>query len=165
MVICPECNKSFVKTHNSQKYCTKNCFLIARKKYLVAYKKHKRKPLESHVCPVCKTDFLTNLKFKVYCSRNCFIENRRERHRVTSFNLRKKQRNELMQILGSKCVMCGIEDNRLLVFHHINGGGTKQRDKMGQYGMIRHYLRNQKDAKRELEILCANHNMLKERSQ
>lgn len=31
---CEQCNKSFIKTHNHQKYCSVECFEIARDKYL-----------------------------------------------------------------------------------------------------------------------------------
>ena len=59
-----------------------------------------------------------------------------------------RQRNEALDILGGVCVHCGIDDRRVLEFHHINGKNDRRRDM--------HKLLMEIKAGEEIIILCAN---------
>jgi len=68
-----------------------------------------------------------------------------------------------MDILGGKfCVKCNNNDIRVLQFDHIYGGGRKERIKYkSNYQLITFYFHNPKEAKRKLQVLCANCNQIK----
>ncbi|MDA9202549.1 hypothetical protein N9O46_00175 [Candidatus Pelagibacter ubique] len=36
-MICPQCNKKFIRSHNAQKYCSKICFIVNEKAYQKKY--------------------------------------------------------------------------------------------------------------------------------
>jgi len=78
------------------------------------------------------------------------------------YNITVKER--LFQILGgAKCIRCGFSDKRALQFDHINGGGTQ--DKLKHAGhldrMRRYYLKHPEEARKNLQVLCANCNWIK----
>lgn len=74
-----------------------------------------------------------------------------------------ERKNKLLEILGGKCVRCGITDPRCLQIDHINGGGRVDYIKYGNsQQMVRHYLKDTVKAKETLQILCANCNWIKE---
>jgi hypothetical protein len=68
-----------------------------------------------------------------------------------------KQRNAVIEMLGGKCVYCGISDLRVLQIDHINGGGGKE---IRKYGPRRYkiYLARKCIG---LQLLCANCNAIK----
>jgi hypothetical protein len=77
--------------------------------------------------------------------------------------LRKEKRQEVVRVLGGKCVKCGFSDIRALQIDHINGGGTKELKEFYSMGKIKYYksiieneLRNNK-----YQLLCANCNWIK----
>ena len=75
---------------------------------------------------------------------------------------RKKDRLKLIDLLGGKCVVCGFSDYRALQIDHKLGGGQKQIEQMGDhYFFVRHYLANNDQAIKDLQVLCANHNWIK----
>lgn len=73
----------------------------------------------------------------------------------------------LFDILGRKCsnpkclVLGGCTDVRCLQFDHINGGGTKEIREMGNSQMYRYYADHPEEAKKRIQILCANCNWIK----
>jgi hypothetical protein len=71
-----------------------------------------------------------------------------------------KQRKEILQILGQKCLECGYDDERALVIDHVNSGGSKERQSIGggYYSMI---LKKLKEGTREYQTLCCNCNQIK----
>ena len=68
-------------------------------------------------------------------------------------------RNALIELLGGKCMVCGIEDYRVLQVDHINGGGSIER-RAGK-GRNREYLRKVIDGNKDYQLLCANCNWIK----
>lgn len=75
---------------------------------------------------------------------------------------------KLMEILGGvKCsnpdclVTGGCRDIRCLQFDHINGGGRKESESVGNRQMMFNYLNNPNLAKKNLQVLCANCNWIK----
>ena len=71
-----------------------------------------------------------------------------------------KQRVKLIELLGSKCVMCGFSDIRAIQIDHINGNGIHDR-KTISINFHKHYLSNSELAKEKLKLLCANCNWIK----
>ena len=68
-------------------------------------------------------------------------------------------KRQVFKMLGGKCVVCGIEDARLLQINHKNGGGSKE----GRFGekMYAAILQGKRSTD-DLELRCANHNLLYE---
>jgi hypothetical protein len=65
----------------------------------------------------------------------------------------------VMNLLGGKCVGCGITDLRLLCVNHKNGGGTQDRKNSNKmYREIRDGIRDMAD----YDIRCCNCNVLYE---
>lgn len=72
-----------------------------------------------------------------------------------------KLRNQVLEILGNKCVKCGFLDRRALQIDHIHGGGHKER-KLVSYRTIYRFIRNNpKLALEKYQLLCANCNAIK----
>lgn len=73
-----------------------------------------------------------------------------------------KARTELVTILGSKCVICAIDDPEMLHLDHIYDDGQIDLEKFGSgTSMYLYYLKHQDEAKAKLQVLCANHNWKK----
>lgn len=75
---------------------------------------------------------------------------------------RRKKRDEVIELLGGKCVYCGIIDFRVLQVDHINGGGSAER-KSGAYraGHSYHVINSIKNDEKKYQLLCANCNWIK----
>jgi hypothetical protein len=78
-----------------------------------------------------------------------------ERHR--SLIKARKLREAVIVYLGSQCVQCGIADSRVLQVDHINGGGVKEKNIIGTYGIHRNVLNGTPG----YQLLCANCNWIK----
>ena len=71
-------------------------------------------------------------------------------------------RQQLLQLLGNKCVKCDFIDVRALQVEHKKGGGrAEQRKFNGTQRMYKYYLDNPKQAKKQLQVMCANCNWIK----
>jgi hypothetical protein len=81
--------------------------------------------------------------------------------RLSALRRNRRLKQHLVNILGGKCVECGIIDIRMLEIDHINGGGTSDRRQRGPAGVILYYIRNIEEAKEKLQVLCANHHRVK----
>ena len=71
-------------------------------------------------------------------------------------------KDELFNILGHRCKMCGITDKRLLIFDHINNDGYK--DRRGLHApthFYSNYVGKPIFAILNLQVLCCNCNILK----
>jgi hypothetical protein len=88
---------------------------------------------------------------KIWLEKNKDIINMK--HRIWRHNIQLKFRKKVISALGNKCMICGNSDFRVLIIHHIHGGGNAEREKLGVD--YRYY----KDALNHLEdfqLLCAN---------
>lgn len=71
------------------------------------------------------------------------------------------KRVKVVEELGGKCTSCGYnKDFRALVLDHIKGDGYLDRKRIGNK-IYRYYVNNIDEAKNNLQILCANCNMIK----
>lgn len=84
------------------------------------------------------------------------------RKRITEHRnkYRRESRQKAINILGGKCVVCGITDVRVLQIDHINGGGWIDINKRkGSY--YRRVVESVKNKENKYQLLCANHNWIK----
>jgi hypothetical protein len=75
----------------------------------------------------------------------------------------KRRRVAIIISLGGKCVTCGYsKDFRALCLDHINGFGFRDRKRFASVSIYyRHYLDNPEEAKKNLQVLCCNCNIIK----
>ena len=72
-------------------------------------------------------------------------------------NYRRKQRLEVLDLLGGQCTECGFADKRALQIDHIGGGGGLERRDIGGSGIHKRIL----DGVSGYQLLCANCNWIK----
>jgi len=94
----------------------------------------------------------------------------RAHERGRAVERRAEQRRKLLDFLGGRCQRCGIADERLLQFHHANGGGNQHRREAatapgGKGTSYRYYaelLAWARERPGSVELLCANCHILAE---
>jgi hypothetical protein len=69
-------------------------------------------------------------------------------------------RNKVLHELGGECAHCENSDFRVLQIDHINGGGNRERKRIGGYYLYRKILKDP-NRKSKYQVLCANCNWLK----
>lgn len=92
-------------------------------------------------------------------NREAYLASQRRAANVRRTTLRE----QILDILGRKCVRCGFDaDSRALQIDHVNGGGSQQRKKL-VFGTpyYRHILESVQANRGEYQILCANCNVIK----
>lgn len=79
-----------------------------------------------------------------------------------SKNYTKKQRIQVIKLMGGKCVKCLFNDIRALQIDHINGGGSKERRAVGFSGTFYSNVINSfNNNENKYQLLCANCNWIK----
>jgi len=72
-------------------------------------------------------------------------------------------RFKALNALGLKCAVCALDDPYMLTIDHVNGDWRddpfKRRNKRALY---RHILQDPERAKKRFQILCWNHNAMKD---
>jgi hypothetical protein len=83
------------------------------------------------------------------------------RKKVKHYTLKEK-REEVVRLLGGKCVKCGITDIRCLQIDHVFGGGVKEYKKLrcGREYYVS-MLRQVEAGSVKYQVLCANCNWIK----
>ena len=69
--LCPICGKPFERKHNSQKYCSKECAVSAKKQQDKQYYERNKEQLKKVVCSWCGRAFITPNARRKYCSDEC----------------------------------------------------------------------------------------------
>lgn len=84
---------------------------------------------------------------------------RRHPERVNAYRRQEtvSAKKRALGALGWACVRCSFSDPRTLQIDHRNGGGSRERAKIGQHGIYRRVLRHPED----YQLLCANCNWIK----
>jgi hypothetical protein len=76
---------------------------------------------------------------------------------------RARLRGKILDLLGNKCAICGFENPLVLQIDHVNGGGNQEANRFSSnlqyYAFI---LRQIQKGSKDYQLLCANHNVLKE---
>ena len=73
-----------------------------------------------------------------------------------------KIRNEIHNLLGSKCIRCGFSDIRALQIDHVKGYGREERKNFSNYYVYLRYILNEiKSGSKDYQLLCANCNTIK----
>jgi len=89
-----------------------------------------------------------------------YDENKREISRNNKIK-RREAKLKIVRAYGNKCSCCGEEKLEFLTLDHINGGGKKERKKMGNsndaLGLYLHLIKN--DYPKGYQILCFNCNI------
>lgn len=71
---------------------------------------------------------------------------------------RPKLRQQILDLFGNKCAVCGFSDPRALQIDHIHGGGYRQRQHINVLKIYRHILEVKGEG---YQLLCANCNQIK----
>lgn len=86
----------------------------------------------------------------------------KEKRKLYAKKCRLKVRIDVINMLGGKCVKCGFTDLRALQLDHINGWGARERRNANDnIRVYRKYRNNPEEAKKILQVLCANCNIIK----
>ena|ERR1035437_3680760 len=88
------------------------------------------------------------------------LEKKRRTDAISRQKRVSRQRKEILNILGDKCLKCGFDDERALCIDHKHGGGTKEREKIGG-GYYSYVLKRLKNECKEYQVLCCNCNQIK----
>lgn len=86
--------------------------------------------------------------------------NNREEIRATANARRKKLKEHIVNLLGGKCITCGITNHILLEFHHIDPS-SKEFDLSKGLGYNWRSLERLENEAKKCELLCANCHRLK----
>lgn len=91
-------------------------------------------------------------------SWQAYRERNRDKERLYNQSRRVRNRLEVLNALGGKCVRCSYDDWRALQIDHINGGGTQERK---QQTSIDRYYRDMLQSPEKYQVLCANCHQIK----
>jgi len=118
---------------------------------------------ENRICSIegCNEKYFSS----EFCKKHYAIKYRKDKPEIMR-NIRiksyQKLRKFFFDILGYKCVKCGLDDIRILQFDHIKGGGVKEQKFHGNNArMYIYYRKHSEDITKTFQILCPNCNMLK----
>lgn len=78
--------------------------------------------------------------------------------RASRVRYRTRIRLAAIAFLGGVCVRCGIDDERVLQFDHIDGSGRYEKKRSDTW-----YLSVVRDDRKDLQLLCANCHVIKTR--
>ena len=94
-----------------------------------------------------------------------WINKHKEKHNRENREYMRKCRTELRQeiikLLGNKCIRCGESDWRCLQIDHVRGGGTKERKSMSRMEYYIHIKNLILSGSKKYQLLCANCNWRK----
>lgn len=120
------------------------------------------------ICICCGKEFRLpkHNPYSKTCSHKCSskIAMKNFNGRQYQADKRKEVKEEILKLLGGKCVKCGYI-GRALQIDHINGGGKIEiltvKNK-GSYLTYMQYILNKiKNGSKDYQLLCANHNIEK----
>lgn len=84
-----------------------------------------------------------------------------EEHRTSGRNAHRRNRKEVLELMGGKCIRCGFSDIRTLQIDHVNGGGVKEKKKFTAITYLKKVIKSFNEGKNEYQLLCANCNWIK----
>lgn len=113
-------------------------------------------------CEECGAEFSVDKfhGYQRYCSHKC--KDRAYKKRIRGKrpnNTYRYHREKLINMLGGRCVACGTDDFYVLTLDHVlNDRNGKRNDRQ----FIQAMLKNIEEARKHLQVLCWNHNTMKE---
>lgn len=100
--------------------------------------------------------YWANVEVKRQQHREYYARNK-ERVRDQRMVVRNQLRAAVLEKFGNRCATCGFNDIRALQLDHINGGGGKENQLIGNVAVYRKALRGDSG----YQVLCANCNWIK----
>lgn len=91
--------------------------------------------------------------------RSYIVLGKRQVRSLVSYD--RRTRLAALELLGGKCVKCGINDWRVLQVDHINGGGNREYLKTGYGARFHRKLIDGILHREDYQLLCANCNWIK----
>ena len=88
----------------------------------------------------------------------CLSEQRKQKIRAAYTRQEQHLRQQVLELLGNQCVVCGFSDRRALQIDHINGGGYKAKL---HKSVLRKYKLLLESKGEGYQLLCANCNQIK----
>ena len=118
------------------------------------------------ICKKCNKQFRPTSKFNPYqkfCSKTCRNVGYNTRRKLNPRFNRSLLRWQLINELGGKCAACGLNDSLVLTLDHINND-RKYRNTGREFNLteIKRLLNNMLETKKRIQLLCWNHNALKQ---
>ena len=137
---CERCKKEFRKyNYRPSKYCSAECYLLAR--------------WGKRNCPNC------GKKSKIrYCSKKC----QQDYWDKNGYRIYKKAQRflerklEIINLLGGKCVKCGINNYKVLDINHIDRSKKRRPTDKKRVYTWSFRLNEWKENIKNLELMCAN---------
>lgn len=83
------------------------------------------------------------------------------RSKKTNEAARHRLRDEVLRLLGGKCVRCGFDDPRALQVDHIEGGGGQEHKLINSSYTFNKRIVDNPERRQKYQLLCANHNWIK----
>ena len=129
---------------------------------------HKYNKLDYETYRLTHTEYDRERSKKYYYdNKEKFLEQQKEyrstpeykqKMRIYQRERSRKLRNQLIIILGGKCVKCGFSETICLQFDHINDDGNAERKILGNRSnsLPNYYNKRPELAKERLQLLCAN---------
>lgn len=111
------------------------------------------------ICKICGEFFPSFGHNEKYCSPTCIKVAGNHYAIDYSKKYNKKQRAFVLNLLGNRCIKCGISDTRVLQIDHINGGGHKDVVSFSGYSIYYRHILEVKGI--GYQLLCANCNWIK----
>jgi hypothetical protein len=115
-----------------------------------------------NTCEICGKTFTPSkfTPYKRFCSQKCkdrshYLRRVGQHKRIQYQNLR----IQVINLLGGRCVACGCEDRLLLTIDHIF---NDRNGKKSSLTFFRKLLSNPEWARKNHQLLCWNHNNLKQ---
>jgi len=134
----------------------KICSICAKKLPSTEFRTKTYKKRSGRLCTSTST-------FCKTCERKLDREYRRKnKERLAGFRHQRirRKREEIIQLLGGKCLQCGFSsDYRALQIDHANGEGYKEQGRGEQF--YDRVLREIKASSKKYQLLCANCNWIK----
>lgn len=126
-----------------------------QKEYLKRYNKKYIRKDEEH-----RKEYMKNYYREYYKNHTKnFTINERIKRNERNRNYIRKLHDKIIDLLGGKCVSCGVTDKRVLQVNHKNGGGCKEFKKIGALVLYNQILKG-KRAIDDLEVRCSNCNII-----
>jgi hypothetical protein len=152
------CNKLDIE--NSWYICNK-----CKRKYKLGWwrKNHREKSKQYYIKR--KEEFIHKYGVEEWKKKGREISaNYRKNHREELDKIEKKITEDVISHYGGKCACCGETQLEFLTIDHINGGGSKEREKLHLKGIGFYYWLRKNNYPDGLQILCFNCNCGKMRN-